>query len=47
MIELNIKKIVFSLSNNEFKICSPCEININHVSAGSKFIQKINLHTHS
>ena len=47
MIELNIKKIVFSISNNEFKSCCPCDLNMNHISAGTKFIEKINLHKHS
>jgi hypothetical protein len=38
MVNLNIKRIVFSISETEFKSCSPCELNGNHISAGTKFI---------
>lgn len=38
MINLNIKKIVFSISETEFKSCSPCDLDCNHISAGTKFI---------
>ena len=37
---LNIKRIVFSSGENEFTSCRPCEIDINHTSAGSKFLNK-------
>jgi len=41
MINLNIKRIVFSISKTEFKCCSPCNLDCNHISAGTKFINKI------
>jgi hypothetical protein len=40
MINLNIKRIVFSISKTEFKSCSPCELDCSHVSAGTKYINK-------
>lgn len=40
MIDLNIKRIVFSISKTEFKSCSPCELECKHISAGTKFINK-------
>lgn len=41
MIDLNIKRIVFSISKTEFKSCYPCDIDCNHISAGTKYINKI------
>ena len=40
MISLKIKRIVYSVSNLEFKSCAPCNLDCNHVSAGTKFILK-------
>ena len=41
MIKLNIKRIVYSISKTEFNSCSPCNLNCSHITAGSKFIDKI------
>lgn len=38
---LNIKRIVYSKDNNEFVSCKPCDLNINHISAGAKHLEKI------
>ena len=40
IIYLDIKRIVFSSKNNTFISANPCEITINHISAGSKFLTK-------
>tara|TARA_B100000886_G_scaffold252573_1_gene178447 strand:- start:158 stop:445 length:288 start_codon:yes stop_codon:yes gene_type:complete len=39
MLDLNIKRVVFSGKNNTFISASPNEITINHISAGNKFIK--------
>lgn len=38
---LNIKRIVYSKDNDEFVSCKPCDLNINHVSAGAKHLEKL------
>ena len=40
LIELNIKKIVYSTAKDDFHACSPCELDCEHISAGNKFINK-------
>lgn len=40
IIYFNIKRIVFSSKNNEFISCSPCDLEISHISAGNKFLKK-------
>lgn len=40
LINLNIKKIVYSTASDNFHSCPPCELECNHVSAGNKFITK-------
>tara|TARA_Y100000816_G_C26086712_1_gene573578 strand:+ start:1601 stop:1855 length:255 start_codon:yes stop_codon:yes gene_type:complete len=40
IIYLDIKRIVFSSRNNTFISANPCELTINHISAGSKFLTK-------
>jgi deoxycytidylate deaminase len=42
MIELNIKRIVFSSSNNNIISSDPKSLKINHVSSGEKMIQRYN-----
>jgi deoxycytidylate deaminase len=42
MIELNIKRIVFSSSNNNIISSDPKNLKINHVSSGEKMIQRYN-----
>jgi len=36
--ELNIKKIVYSMDNNEFNICKPCDYETKHVSLGNRIL---------
>ena len=36
---LNIKRIVYSSGNNEFVSCQPCNVEVAHISAGSKYLQ--------
>tara|TARA_Y100000816_G_C26047260_1_gene548850 strand:+ start:237 stop:695 length:459 start_codon:yes stop_codon:yes gene_type:complete len=40
IILLNIKRIVFSSKENTFISSDPIKLNINHVSAGNKFLNK-------
>tara|TARA_B100001093_G_C26780441_1_gene994352 strand:- start:852 stop:1097 length:246 start_codon:yes stop_codon:yes gene_type:complete len=37
--ELNIKRLIFSSKNNTFISINPKLLNINHVTAGNKFIK--------
>ena len=39
---LDIKRLVFSNSNNSFTSCDPKNISINHSSSGNNYISKIN-----
>jgi len=41
IIELNIKRIVFSYKDNTFISCNPKELTINHISAGNNFIKRL------
>lgn len=41
ILELNIKRIVFSYKDNTFISCSPKELTINHISAGNNFIKRL------
>jgi len=48
ILELNIKRIVFSYKDNTFVSCNPKELTINHISAGNNFIKRLqtnNTHT--
>lgn len=38
---LDIKRVVYSKENDKFVSCKPCELEITHVSAGSKHLEKI------
>jgi len=40
IIELNIKRIVFSHKDNTFISSNPKELNITHVTAGNNFLEK-------
>ena len=40
IINLDIKRIVFSYKDNTFISCNPKELNINHISAGNNFLKK-------
>jgi deoxycytidylate deaminase len=41
ILELNIKRIVFSYKDNTFISCNPKELTINHISAGNNFIKRL------
>ena len=41
LLELNIKRIVFSYKDNTFISCNPKELTINHISAGNNFIKRL------
>ncbi len=49
ILELNIKRIVFSYKDNTFISCNPKELTINHISAGNNFIKRLetNISTHN
>ncbi len=40
MINLNIKRIVYSSINDSFISCDPKEIKINHISSGNRHLIK-------
>lgn len=42
IIDLDIKRIVYSSKNDTFTSSNPKDIKINHVSAGAKFLNKEN-----
>ena len=39
MIKLAIKRIIFSGKDNTFTVCCPKSLEINHISAGNKFLK--------
>ena len=39
MINLSIKRIVFSSTDDTFISCSPCDLTLEHLSAGEKFLR--------
>ena len=41
ILELNIKRIVFSYKDNTFISCNPKELTIHHISAGNNFIKRL------
>jgi len=45
ILELNIKRIVFSYKDNTFISCNPKELTINHISAGNNFIKRLHNNT--
>ena len=45
ILELNIKRIVFSYKDNTFISCDPKELTINHISAGNNFIKRLETNT--
>tara|TARA_B100000780_G_scaffold140249_1_gene98204 strand:- start:1967 stop:2266 length:300 start_codon:yes stop_codon:yes gene_type:complete len=42
IIELGIKKIVYSSSNNKFISCNPIDITLHHISSGNRHLIKNN-----
>jgi deoxycytidylate deaminase len=47
ILELNIKRIVFSYKDNTFISCNPKELTINHISAGNNFIKRLHNNTNT
>ena len=47
ILELNIKRIVFSYKDNTFISCNPKELTINHISAGNNFIKRLHNNTNA
>jgi deoxycytidylate deaminase len=47
ILELNIKRIVFSYKDNTFISCNPKELTINHISAGNNFIKRLHNSTNT
>ena len=45
ILELNIKRIVFSYKDNTFISCNPKELTIHHISAGNNFIKRLDTNT--
>ena len=45
ILDLNIKRIVFSYKDNTFISCNPKELTINHISAGNNFIKRLETNT--
>jgi deoxycytidylate deaminase len=36
--ELNIKKIVYSIEDNKFTMCKPCDYETKHISVGNRIL---------
>ena len=47
ILELNIKRIVFSYKDNTFVSCNPKELTINHISAGNNYIKRLQTNTNT
>ena len=47
ILELNIKRIVFSYKDNTFISCNPKELTINHISAGNNFIKRLQINNNN
>ncbi len=43
ILELNIKRIVFSFKDNTFISCNPKELTINHISSGNNYLKRTNM----
>ena len=42
LVDLNIKRIVFSHKDNTFMSCNPKDLTINHISSGANYLEKLN-----
>ena len=42
LLDLNIKRIVFSYKDNTFMSCNPKDLTINHISSGANYLKKLN-----
>lgn len=47
LLDLNIKRIVFSHKDNTFMSCNPKDLTINHISSGANYIKKLNSNNNS
>ena len=43
ILELNIKRLVFSFKDNTFISCNPKELTINHISSGNNYLKRTNM----
>jgi hypothetical protein len=41
LIELNIKRIIFSYKDNSFMSCNPNNLKIYHISTGNNYLKKL------
>ena len=41
LLDLNIKRIVFSYKDNTFMSCNPKDLTINHISSGANYLKKL------
>ena len=41
LLDLNIKRIVFSHKDNTFMSCNPKDLTINHISSGANYLKKL------
>ena len=41
LLDLNIKRIVFSHKDNTFMSCNPRDLTISHISAGNNYIKRL------
>ncbi len=44
LIELNIKRVIFSYKNNSFMSCNPSNLTIYHISTGNNYLKKLETH---
>ena len=47
LLELNIKRIVFSHKDNTFISCNPKDLTLNHVSSGANYLKKLYTNTNN
>ena len=41
LIELNIKRVIFSYKDNSFISCNPNDLTIYHISTGNNYLKKL------
>ena len=42
ILELKIKRLIFSIDDNDFHICKACDYETEHVSVGNRWLQNPN-----
>ena len=40
IMELKIKRLIFSTDDNDFRVCKACDYETEHVSVGNRWLQK-------